>query len=36
MGRVGKDGEVWEMWSRCVKVCLGCGEMWEMCWGRGM
>ena len=23
---VGKYGEVWGMGSRCVEVCLGCGE----------
>ena len=26
MGKVGKYGEVWKMKSRCVEVCLGCGE----------
>ena len=42
VGRVGKYGEVWKMWSRSVKVCLGRGKVclgvrkvWEMCWGRG-
>ena len=27
VGSVGKHGEVWGMRSRCVEVCLGCGEI---------
>ena len=27
VGRVGKYGEMWEMWGRCVDVCLGCGKV---------
>ena len=29
---MGKYEEVWKMWGRCVKVCLGCGKM---CLGMG-
>ena len=39
MWRVGKHGEVWKMWGRCVWGVGKCvwvwGEMWDMCWGRG-
>ena len=28
VGRVGKYGEVRKIKGKCVKVCLGCGEVW--------
>ena len=26
---------MWKMWGRCVDVCFGCGEVWEVCLGVG-